>query len=80
MLTSPNPEPTPKRNGAWSVATFTDHRKLRSLWLRLLSRAFDGHMKSPSFLLWMRYGIDVMTALRRLQGTPTPSSASTHRH
>jgi len=53
---------------------------LRGLWLRLLSRAFDGHMKSPSFLLWMRYNIDVMTALRRLHGAPGPSSASMQHH
>jgi hypothetical protein len=35
-------------------------------------------MKSPSFLLWMRYNIDVMTALRRSSGARGPSSASMH--
>jgi hypothetical protein len=76
LLTRRSPEPKPKTNGAWSVASFTDHRILRSLWLRLLSRAVDGHMKSPSFLLWMRYSIDVAIAVRRLQGARNPSSAS----
>jgi hypothetical protein len=50
---------------------------LRGLWLRLLSRAVDGHMKSPSFLLWMRYNIEAITALRRLHGAPGPASTST---
>jgi hypothetical protein len=80
LLTRRSPEPKQKTNGAWSVASFTDHRTLRGPWLRLLSRTFDGHMKSPSFLLWMRYSIDVMTALRRLQGAPGPSSASMRHH
>jgi hypothetical protein len=78
LPTRTSPEPKPKTNGAWSVASFTDHRTLRSLWFRLLSRAFDGHMKSPSFLLWMRCSIDAMTALRRLHGAPGPSSPSMH--
>jgi hypothetical protein len=42
----------------------------------MLSRALDGQLKSRSFLLSMRYSIDMMTALRRLQGAPRPPSAS----
>lgn len=77
MHTRPSREPKNPANGAWSVASFSD-RILRSLWLRLLSRALDGQLKSPSFLVWMRYGIDITTALRRLHGAPGRASPPTH--
>jgi hypothetical protein len=76
LPTRRSPERQQPASGAWSVASFTDHRILRSIWLRVLSRTFNGYLASPSFLLWMRYGIDVMTAMRRLQGAPARPSHS----
>ena len=46
-----------------ALVTLTDPRKLRALYLRSVSHAFDGHMRSASFLYCMRRGLSAAPVL-----------------
>ena len=56
-----------KGEAARRLAVLGDPRQLRALWLRHMSEAVDGHMRSTVFLHWLWYGLTAMAAVQSFQ-------------
>lgn len=56
-----------KASAELALVMLSDPRKLRALYLRSMSHAFDGHMRSAAFLYCMRRGLSAIVAAQLMQ-------------
>ena len=71
---------TVKTEAARRLEVLGDPRQLRALWLRYLSEAVDGQMRSTPFLHWLWYSLTAMAAVQSFQSSSLNLLATRARH
>ena len=69
-----------KREAARRLEVLGDPRQLRALWLRYMSEAVDGQMRSAPFLHWLWYSLTAMAAVQSFQSNSRRLLSTGARH